>query len=289
MDTAIKLFEYVIYGIVEGVTEVFPVSSSAHLALTGAFVVDTFHHRSLSFTEAIILHSGTFAAILVFYQKDVIRLWLILTRQSATILLGRAPSQDLPRGNNIPFLMIVSLVFTASVGLILRPVGQILFVVPELVSVLLLINGVVILLTSRVEIGHKSIEDLKLKDFVLIGIFQGLSIVPGISRFGLLLCAGLIRKLSWFEAVKLSFLLSLPTVFGAAVVELAGYLRYSSLQLIDIASLGLGVLISGLVGAGSIYLLLNNSLHERKKLIYFGFYCILTGVYCFCFFFFLSL
>jgi undecaprenyl-diphosphatase len=272
-----------VLGLIQGVTEVFPVSSSGHLAMTRRILQDILGLEGIPFEVAVFLHFGTFIAILLFYQKDVVSLW----RSSVASLLETV-GQSLVRspqlstnelGEKTPTFLLVSLFLTGMVGLGLRPIARRWYENLLIVGGLLTLNGLVVYLTGQFSSGNRRIRDLGVWDYVIIGLAQGLSVIPGLSRFGFTLCAGLWRKMEWFEALKLSFLLSLPTVLAAGFLELAGYLPSRSLTVVEVVSTCTGVLVAAIGGYFGIRLLLSQGLHARRRLVSFGVYCIALGLF----------
>jgi undecaprenyl-diphosphatase len=158
-----------------------------------------------------------------------------------------------------------------------------------MISVLMLLNGIILALVGCVGLGVKKLADLGATQFIWIGLAQGVAVFPGISRFGMTVCAGLLLGLSWAEALKLSFLLSLPAVLGAIVLEIAerSLAGQTYTNLAD-ASLMVGIIAAGVTGYVAMRLLLKESLHARNMLSYFGYYCMLAGVFFFTFFKFLG-
>jgi undecaprenyl-diphosphatase len=241
-----------VLGLIQGFTEVFPVSSSGHLAMTRRILQDILGLEGIPFEVAVFLHFGTFVAILLFYQKDVVSLWRssvasLLKRVGKPLMRSPQPSTN-ELGERTPAFLLVSLFLTGMLGLGLRAIARRCYENPLIVGGLLVLNGLVVYLAGQFSSGSRRIRDLGVWDYVIIGLAQGLSVIPGLSRFGFTLCAGLWRKMEWFEALKLSFLLSLPTVLAAGLLELAGYIPNMSLTVIEVASTCAAVLVAAIGG-----------------------------------------
>lgn len=276
-----KLFSYIVLGTVQGLTEVFPISSSAHLALARELLHGIPGFSGFSFEEAIFLHIGTFFAILAFYRKDVVRLWHLsmvsLVRGQFWQSKEKHPVME-DRNARTPLLMLLSLSITALIGIALRYLARSVFDQPLAISSTLIVNGFIILMVAHLASGStRTIDEIGILDYAIIGIAQGIAVIPGLSRFGMTLCAGLVRGLGWFEALKLSFLLSLPTVLAASALELAE--SAGNLTNLDITGVLIGIATSGIAGYLAIMVLLMKSLHVRRKLVYFGVYCIVVGLF----------
>jgi len=272
---------YILMAIIQGFTEVFPVSSSGHIVIYSHIL-----GMQITFAYVIFLHIGTFLAILVNYRRQV---W--------NILGGKA-------GWKLPALLFVSFAMTALVGLIFQNLAaHITSEQPSDVAVLWVVNGIILCAIGFFSPqGTKRIDQLGIWSFLTIGIVQGMTTLPGISRLGLTLGIGLFLGLKWFEALDLSLLLSLPTVFFANMFVLVQQLHpewlawslqsasdNTSAVIINSASANwlfgaLTVLLSFLSCLVAIRVL--SKFLGRKLLVYFGVYCLSAGVF---FFFFLNL
>jgi undecaprenyl-diphosphatase len=282
-----RIVSYLILGLTQGVTEVFPISSSAHLALTSRLLSETLGVADLSLQAAIVLHFGTFLAILVLYRQDVALLWHAFSTTLAAEMyrhIKRASRPPLDPSFLTPFQMLLSLVVTALIGLALKDSAEGLFQNINSIPALMMINGIIIMIVARRAGGDRRITDLNHRAYLLIGVAQGISVLPGISRFGMTLCAGLMCGLSWFEALKLSFLLSMPTFLGVIVLELStGYFTGTTADL-DTLGVLIGIFIAASSGYAAIRLLLKESLDTRTKFHFFGQYCIAVGLFLLIFF-----
>jgi undecaprenyl-diphosphatase len=253
--------EKIVLAVLQGFTEVFPVSSSAHLAVYGSVL-----GIELSFDKIVLFHLGTFCAILYFYRKDV-----------AAILTGQW-------GWKIPSLMLLSFATTAIIGFVVVEVLSASIVQqPRYIAVLWIVNGLIMAFVgARSGPGVKGIRDIGLREYLIIGVAQGVAALPGISRLGLTLGAGLLQRMTWSEALKLSFLLSLPTILAANLVELfwliyagsSGPDTYGSLVSQLLADI---LFILPAAGCGLLALTFLSKFLGRRLLIYFGIYCLAAG------------
>lgn len=254
-------FHNIILAVLQGFTEVFPISSSGHLAVYGRIL-----GQEMSFDKIVLFHLGTFLAILYFYRKDIVQ-----------ILTGKL-------GWRMPGLMLLSFLTTALIGLVLEgTLGNPLVQQPQYVAALWLVNGLIVALIGVLSgPGFKKMSDLGLREYVIIGVAQGIAALPGISRLGLTLGAGLSQKMTWFEALKLSFLLSLPTILAANLFKLFWFLylepsgpavdRLSMAQVLPDVLLVLTTL-----GCGLLALEFLSRFLGRRLLLYFGLYCLVAG------------
>ena len=251
-------------GMIQGFTEVFPISSSAHLILYGQVL-----GYEITFGKILFLHLATFLGILIYYRKDV-----------AKILTGKY-------GNKMILFILISFTATAIVGLLLENAIVRLVDRPPQVSQLLIINGFVLAAASLIPTsGTRTISNLSLYDFIFIGLLQGLAGFPGISRLGLTLIGCSLRKMKWSEAVRLSFILSLPTILAANLYRALESFEVSSGNwysfpvevehyLLNLVSFGItfGTCLLG------IYLLTRTIYLGRRLLTFFGIYCAITGFF----------
>ena len=266
-----------VLGLVQGLTDIFPVSSTAHLALLRQLLnVQTF-----DLSLAAGLHSGSLVAIAYFLRKDIALIWmhlLVSIRHIRMRIAGKRGSSYLSPELTLPYLYGLSLVPVAIEGLTLRQVAQDVFGQSALPLFLMIVNGLVILVTALVARGERTIKELAMFEFLVIGVLQGLAVLPGISRLGLVLCTGLWLRLRWQEALKLTFLLSIPVVIGALMVEFGTIAQ----KLLSNPNLVLPFLLGNLLAYAGSWLslrLLTSQLLERKKLAFFGYYCLMLGIF----------
>lgn len=287
----VQFIIYVLLGVIQGLTEVFPISSSAHLAFTSEILQDNLGTNSFGFENAVLLHVGTMFAIGFYYRVDIARLIRGFTSSLLLIApgLGKANAKLVrPQPDWTALGLFVSVLFTAALGLTFEGIAKATFNEPSLISVLLIINGLFISVIARVRSGNRKMEDLVLPEFIIIGLAQGVAVLPGISRLGLTVSVALILGLTWFQALRLSFLLSLPIVLGATILELRHLVSDGSIVSINIVSMGAGILTACIVGYAGLKLLLRKGMNARTKLVIFGTYCILAGAFTSMYFMFLQ-
>jgi len=265
-------------GLLQGLTEIFPISSSGHLALVKEF----FNLNEFSIGLAAFLHLGTFFAILVWIRKDVISLWNSFKVSIPKVFLylfnhGENPFKE-QASSKIPYYMFISIAATALVGILLKGPANHVFQERTYVMLLLTINGLIILSAGWFSAGDRTMAEIGVLDYLIIGALQGIAVIPGISRLGLTLCGSLFRKMSWSEALKLSFLLSLPAALGFAV-EFSELTSHGMILGVDALALAMGVLGATVGGFIAIWFLMLPKMLERKTLIFFGIYCILVGIF----------
>jgi len=258
------VLDMVILGLVQGLTEFLPVSSTAHLLFTEAFLGIT---RPGILLEAI-LHLGTALAALILFWPDVRRLvigwWATLHR--------REEPADARGYGRLAWLIILITLITAAVGLALADPFERMFGSLRGTAVQLIITGLILLAARGRE--RRDMTEATVRDAVGIGVAQVISIVPGISRSGTTIAAGLWLGLRRDDAARLSFLAAIPAVAGAGLfglkdLRLGESIGFSAVQLL------VGFLVSLLSGALAIRWLL--SIVRRGHLRWFAAYCIIAG------------
>lgn len=190
------MLEAIILGIVQGLTEFLPVSSTAHLILFPWFFNWTGELDTLTFDVA--LHAGTLLALILFFWRDWIDLVFKKQRLFGLIILASIPA--------------------GIAGFFLNDIAENDLRKPLLISVMLIGVGVLMLVAEKTN-KHKHIEKIGLKDAVIIGISQAFAIIPGVSRSGITISAGLFRGFKREASAKLSFLLSTPIIAGATMLH----------------------------------------------------------------------
>jgi len=265
-----NLTEAVLLGVVQGLTEFLPVSSSGHLVLFQNLL--GLKGPLLAFD--ISVHVGTLFAVVIYFFKDIIGIlkalakWLSVLpdRQAASILL----KED--REIRIALLIITGSIPTAILGLLFKEIAETLFSSVTIVGVTLIITGIILWCTRSLQAAGHGIRQFTVKNSLAIGLVQGLAIIPGISRSGSTIAAGLFLGLDRETAARFSFLLSIPAVAGAGLLGAGDLLGQSSLPTTIIAT---GTLVSCIVGYASLKLLV--WMVRRGRLHFFAPYCAVLG------------
>ncbi|MDD8026212.1 MAG: undecaprenyl-diphosphate phosphatase [Acidobacteriota bacterium] len=223
-----SIFHAVVLGLIQGLTEFLPVSSSAHLALTPWF----FGWLDPGLTFDVALHSGTLLAVVAFFWKD----WLKLFRGGLTKGLATADGR-------LFWLLAVASVPGALAGALFEKQAETIFRGPLLIAALLAVMGVVLYVADRMAAGRTASAPPTFLRGLAVGLAQAAAIIPGVSRSGATMSAGMFAGMSRPEAARFSFLLSTPMIFGAVVFKL----RHFSLSALDAPFL-VGIAVSAVVG-----------------------------------------
>lgn len=240
------MLKYITLGLLQGITEFLPVSSSAHLVIMQRVLGITGQELAVS----VILHLGTATALVIFFFKDILAL--------------------LRNIKLLSFIIIVTII-TGIIGFLGKDFFESLFSSVKLIAVALIVTGIILILTRNF-MDAKRIK-LNTKDAVILGVTQAIAIIPGISRSGITISTLLFRRIDKETSFRVSFLASIPAVFGATVLEARKIIFICG---IDIKNFVVGFIFSFLAGIFSLWLL-KRSL-KRAKLHYFGYYCIIIAI-----------
>ena len=256
----------VILGLVQGLAEFLPISSSGHLALLENFF-GIKEDNMLFFT--VLLHFGTLIAVFVVFWKDI---WELLQELVLTIkdLIGRKGLRLNERPvRKLGVMIIVSCIPTAIIGFVFGDLFESFYSKPIVIAIMLIITALLLIAAETWGGGNRNIENLNYRNSIFIGIVQGLAIIPGISRSGSTLFASLLCKLDRDFAVKFVFLISIPTILGSLILELPDGIR-EGLHGEPVGPVIVGVLVAFLSGLFAVKVMLK--VVSNKKLKYFSYY-----------------
>ncbi len=274
----IDILQAIVLGIVQGLTEWLPISSSGHLAL-----VQLAMDLEVPIFYDVILHIGTLAGVFAIYRRDIAGIL------RSTVAFGKGSSKrksieeegggeevaKYPQGRRMLWLIILGTIPTGIIGLAFRSFFESSFYDPVSIAVGFIITGALVLVTGLLKPGQKKLGSA---DAILIGIGQGISIFSSISRSGATLSAGLFRGVEREQLVRYSFLLSIPAILGAAAIDVVAMDEQQKAQLASIGaeSYIAGTIVSAAVGYASIRILIK--LVIKGKFYLFAFYCFAIGV-----------
>jgi len=245
------LIQVLILAIIQGITEWLPISSSGHLV-----VVQEYFGLAPPVIFDVMLHVGTLLVVLIVFWKDI-----------AGMLKATAQLDFTPEEGKLAIFIVVGSIPTALIGFVFRDIFKSFFNNPLAVGIALLGTGSILYVSKYGKNG----KEMSYLDAFLIGIAQGIAIIPGVSRSGITIATGLLSKLRKETVFKFSFLLSIPAVIGATIAESENLF----LGEIDGLAIVLGVIVSMIVGYAALKLLKRLLLKERFHL--FAYYCWLLG------------
>ncbi len=246
-----NLLEAILLGLIQGLTEFLPVSSSGHLVLVGNLL--GVQENNLLFD--VMVHFGTLLAVFYVFKDDIINIL-------------KKPFQK------ITMLIILGSIPTAIIGFLFEDLFEKLFNSLLTVGFTLIITGTILWLGELLTSGKKSLDKVSRLDAFIIGIAQGAAITPGISRSGSTIAISLMLNIERKVAAKFSFLLSIPAILGATVLKTGE--AFTTSESINFIPIIVGTVIAIISGYFAIKLLLK--FLEQGKLIYFSIYCWSVGI-----------
>jgi len=266
----VTLIEAVILGVVQGLTEPLPVSSSAHLVIVPA-LVPGFQPPGVAFD--VLLHLGTLLAVVFFLRREIGEL---LT----SLMPGKGPAANAPgtdsgekaANRRMVLWIMIATFLTGVIGIPFKDRIERLFESVEMTACMLFITGILLFLSDRVKTNGRRKEDMNLMDGIVLGLVQAVALIPGISRSGSTITFGIFRGLERKTSARFSFLLSIPAIGGAVILKSADLLR---LPAGDLPLLGAGFLAAAVTGFLSLKLLF--AMINKTGLAPFAWYCWFVG------------
>lgn len=283
------LIESIIMGIIQGVTEFLPVSSSGHLAIFKNF----FGLSEVGISFDILLHVGTLVAVFICFWKDI---WELIVNGFGIIgdvcknigcffanLTKGSKSSDKKKYVNVistPYrryvlLIIVATIPTGIMGILLKDIIESATTALLVPGICLLITSVLLLIADNARDGKETEENFSYKKAGIIGVCQGFATMPGISRSGTTITACLMTGMDRAFAVRFSFIVSIPAILGAAILDLPDMFE-ESISAAQWANYAVGTAVSAVVGYICIKTMLK--VVRKKKFKGFSIYCALMGI-----------
>lgn len=268
-----KLLKYIILAIIQGVTEPIPVSSSGHMYLFKR-VFNTNMFNDLNYE--IICNFGSFIAIFIIFRKDIIK----LIKSFFTYIFNKDERKENKKGFMYCIYVVISTIPVMITGLLFKDIIESKLQQVYILGFAFLITALCLFLVRNIK-GEKGDFDISLKDAIIIGLFEAITIMPGISRSGTVLVACLLCNLKRETALKYTFILYFPVSLGAMVLGMNDLISSPGLNTLIIPYL-LGIIIAGIITYFS-YEWLSNWV-KRGKLAYFSIYCLLLAMFIFIYF-----
>ena len=245
-----------ILGLVQGLGEFLPISSSAHLVL----IPWLFKWNDPGLTFDIALHIGTLIAVAIYFWKD----WLKLITKGLTDIRSTE--------GKLFWYLVAATIPGAVVGFLLEKKAETIFREPVLIATMLILLGVLLYWADRKSVKHIEMNRITFRTSLFIGLSQALAIIPGVSRSGITMTMGLLMGLTREGAARFSFLLAAPIIFGAALVKLPFLISNPSIITINFI---IGILVSFVIGILSIGFLLRYV--QTKNFLPFAWYRFILG------------
>ena len=257
------IIDSLLLGVIQGLTEFLPVSSSGHLELGKALLGDTsLPKESMIFT--VVLHFATALSTIVVFRKDLLEIIMDLTKFEWNV------------NTQFVFKIAVSMLPAVLIGLLFESQLESLFSNNiSLVGAMLIVTGLLLLLADR---AQNTTKNVNFKNAFTVGLAQAVAMLPGISRSGATISTAVLLGIDKTKAARFSFLMVIPLIFGKIFKDLlSGELTYDSTQLTTLSIGFISAFLSGLVACTWMIKLVKNS-----KLKYFALYCGLIGVLTVC-------
>ena len=263
----------VILGLIQGVSEFLPISSSGHLSIAGQLMgMDPEASNLLSFN--ILLHVATLAAVFIVFRNDIWEMIKAFFGMLGDLFSGKGLRLKEFTYRRLIIMLIAGTIPAVFAALFLGDIIE----NPELwqIGIFLIITAILLFLSEKLAGGNISLEEMSVKRAFCVGCFQGLGTLPGISRSGSTIVGGLFSRLEKSTAVRFSFLLSIPAILGALVLDLKDMVGATT-QTLSFMPVAVGMITAAISGYFSIRFLLR--LVEKSKLSYFSYYCVAAGVF----------
>ena len=266
-----SIFEALVLGFVQGATEFLPISSSGHLVIMETLFGITENNLALT----IILHMGTFLAIIAAYPKAVLNLLKEFFLMLFDLIRLKGLNLKKSKYRYYIIFIVIGTIPAGIVGVLFDDVIEATFSQIYVVAITLFITGFILLIGEKVGKNNiKPIEQLGAGKSFIVGLFQMCAILPGISRSGTTMTGGLICGLEKEEALEFSFLLALPAILGSLVLKIGDVMRM--IGDVSPAPIMVGFFTALIVGYLSIKLF--NLIVKKGSLLYFSVYCWIIGL-----------
>ena len=265
-------FEATILGLVQGLAEFLPISSSGHLALLQSwFKID--ESKVLLFT--VLLHVGTLISVFIVYWKDIWELIVELVLTIRDLCTGKGLRMEERPVRKLGVMIIVATIPTAIIGFAFGDFFDSLYTSVLPIGIGLIITGFLLVFAEKINTGNREIKQMNCRNAIFIGIVQGIAICPGISRSGSTLFGSLVCNLDRKFAVKFVFLISIPSILGSAILETPAAIEAGvTVSQLGPVIWGMAVAaISGLVAIKGMIKIVSD-----KKLSWFSYYVWALGL-----------
>ncbi len=249
-----KILLSIILGLIQGLTEFLPVSSSGHLVLAEHFL--GFTRPDISFE--IALHIGSLIAVLYYFRKEIVDLTLSLFIWT----------DDRKKDRMFVLYLMVATFFTGIIGVMFSDFFESLFSKPMYSALFLSLTGLIVFASDKITTGKLTGSNVGILKSIGIGLGQSFAILPGISRSGTTIATGIYFGLERKEAARFSFLLSIPAILGSVVLKIKDFQDLPKNLILSYSAGAIAAFVSGLLVISVLIKLVQN-----KKLKYFAFYC----------------
>ncbi len=269
----------ILYGLVQGITEFLPVSSSGHLCIFEHFFgMEDFEANYFTFN--ILLHLATLIAVFLVYWRDIFPLipafFTLIGKGCRNLAAVIQHKKRSPLSHDEKFVWFVILgTLPLVAAMLFKDSIEVLYDHVRLIGGILIFNGLVLWISDRLAHGQKGIEEAKPRNALTVGLCQMCAILPGLSRSGSTITGGLTQGFSREFAVKFSFILSIPAILGANILEVPTML-HTPVSSGDLGMYVAGMLAAALSGIAAMKLLIY--IAKKNNFRIFSYYCVIVGL-----------
>jgi undecaprenyl-diphosphatase len=262
------IIQAIILGIIQGLSEFIPISSSAHLVITQSIFGWQIPDQE-AFVFDVLVHLGTLVAVVLYFRRE---LWQIIQAVVTGIVRKRPFDEGMSR---LGWIILLATVPAVIIGFIFQSQVEQAFSSPLFAGIFLMVTALLLFLAEIIGNRSKALAEINWKDGLIIGLFQAIALLPGISRSGSAITGGMIRNLDRPSSARFSFLLSIPAILGAVVLASVDLVQSPNFSLQVPTIIG-GFIVSGIVGYLSIRWLL--SYLTKRPLYIFSAYCFVVSM-----------
>jgi len=260
------IYQAVVLAIVQALTEFLPISSTAHLVL----IPWLFGWKDGGLTFDVALHAGTLVAVIIYFFQD----WVQIIAQGFGLRIGRDP--DLKQNRNLLWLLAVASIPIGIFGYLFDKQADTTWRQPYVIGTMLILVGIVMWIAEKRRIGSKSMSTIQMSDGIAVGLAQAVAVIPGTSRSGATISAGLFRNMNRETAARFSFLLSTPAIAAAVAKKFWDVHKEGGIPADMKVPIVVGIAVSGVLGAIVIAFFLRYL--RRSSLMPFVWYRIVFGI-----------
>ena len=265
----IELLKFILLAVIQGISEVLPISSSGHLQI----VQEILGMDTSSLTVSIFLHLGSLVAMIVFYRKLI---FSIIGNSAKYVFKASERNETNKNALKLLFMIVIACIPAGLIGILFKSKIESIFANTIFIGINLIITGCLLFLQKYIK-GKKTLYTMNWLDAIVIGLFQAIGILPGISRSGITTIGGKVSKLQDEDAINFAFLLFIPVTLGTGLLEVVDIIKGDLvLSSNDILLYIVGIIVSGLVTYIALSLLLK--IIKKGKLHYFAYYCFAIGL-----------
>lgn len=265
-------FEATILGLVQGLAEFLPISSSGHLALLQNWF-DIDETKVLLFT--VLLHVGTLVSVFIVYWKDIWELIKELVLTIKDLCTGKGLRMEERPVRKLGVMIIAATIPTAIIGFAFSDLFDSMYTSVLPIGIGLIITGFLLVFAEKIGTANRGIKEMNIRNAVFVGLVQGIAICPGISRSGSTLFGSLVCNLDRKFAVKFVFLISIPSILGSAILEAPAAIE-AGVTAAQMGPVLWGMAVAAVSGLVAIKTMIK--IVSDKKLSYFSYYVWILGL-----------